>query len=173
MLLGNNLVRCETTICGNFEERKTVYFILTCYLLGFTITSVIIFPLLFCYSIGTLSVCIITTFSYILAILFYILSYVGDPGIIPKNYPQYTLSKNAFIDTDIIMKEFYLKQQNKEPQGFIINNSKDVKEEEIDQTKRIVPQIYTERECNTCNIMRPPKASHCRKCDNCVMNYDQ
>eukprot|EP00929_Paragymnodinium_shiwhaense_P095273 TRINITY_DN56323_c0_g1_i1.p1 TRINITY_DN56323_c0_g1~~TRINITY_DN56323_c0_g1_i1.p1 ORF type:complete len:407 (+),score=41.07 TRINITY_DN56323_c0_g1_i1:234-1454(+) len=26
--------------------------------------------------------------------------------------------------------------------------------------------------CNTCLIVRPPRAAHCRDCDNCVMHYD-
>ncbi|CAK9117876.1 unnamed protein product [Durusdinium trenchii] len=28
------------------------------------------------------------------------------------------------------------------------------------------------RLCNTCSIIRPPRASHCSDCDNCVMRYD-
>ena len=33
--------------------------------------------------------------------------------------------------------------------------------------------IYTERYCETCNIMRPPLASHCRECDHCINDFDQ
>ena len=35
-----------------------------------------------------------------------------------------------------------------------------------------IPKIFNERFCNTCKIMRPPKASHCRVCNNCVLNFD-
>jgi len=28
------------------------------------------------------------------------------------------------------------------------------------------------RWCSTCNILRPPRASHCSDCDRCVMNFD-
>jgi len=33
-------------------------------------------------------------------------------------------------------------------------------------------EIYKTRYCNTCQIQRPPKASHCRMCNNCVQGFD-
>ena len=32
--------------------------------------------------------------------------------------------------------------------------------------------IYRARACETCNIIRPPLASHCSTCDNCVLGFD-
>ncbi len=33
--------------------------------------------------------------------------------------------------------------------------------------------IHRTRDCSTCMIERPPLASHCAHCNNCVRNFDQ
>ena len=68
-----------------------------------------------------------------------ILSYITEPGIIPKNHPDFLKLRVKTEDENI---------------------------------KKITPRIFTERKCSTCNIFRPPKASHCSICDNCVMDFD-
>ena len=35
-----------------------------------------------------------------------------------------------------------------------------------------IPHIFQKRPCLTCNIVRPPKTSHCVICDNCIMGLD-
>ena len=43
---------------------------------------------------------------------------------------------------------------------------------ENNDNNKYIPHIFTERPCNTCNIIRPPKTSHCVICDNCIMDLD-
>ena len=33
-------------------------------------------------------------------------------------------------------------------------------------------QIYTDRECGTCKLVKPPYASHCKFCNTCVYRFD-
>lgn len=49
------------------------------------------------------------------------------------------------------------------------DNGKTKEETKIDP----IPRIFTSRKCKTCSISRPPTASHCSECDNCVLNFDQ
>jgi palmitoyltransferase ZDHHC9/14/18 len=78
-------------------------------------------------------------------------SFLVEPGIIPRNCPDY-LNKKIDNNEDV--------NSNK----IDINNK--------DKNKEAIPRIFTERKCRTCKIIRPPCASHCRICDNCIMDFD-
>jgi hypothetical protein len=71
--------------------------------------------------------------------IFMFLTFFTEPGIIPRNHPDY--------------------------QG-------EIKISEDDQKDITIPTIYTQRKCPTCNIIRPPGASHCAICNNCVLDFD-
>lgn len=83
---------------------------------------------------------------YLLTAYYMILTYLTEPGIIPRNHPDY------------IIKEGYQSDEEKK---------------QINKSDASIPSIFKERKCETCNIIRPPRASHCRHCDNCVQNLDQ
>ena len=93
------------------------------------------------YSFKTLFICFI---SYFITNFFMFISFLVEPGIIPREHPKY------------IKKNF----------------EQDEKEDNKDENKEVIPRIFKERFCNTCKIVRPPGTSHCRVCDNCVQNYD-
>ena len=49
--------------------------------------------------------------------------------------------------------------------------SEDLKKKE-DEINPDIPRIYQTRFCNTCYINRPPVASHCKVCNQCVKHFD-
>ena len=106
---------------------------------------------LWIYAIGNFYSKILYIFMHILfslTLFFMILSYLIEPGIIPRNCP-----------------DFFKKNEEK--------NLKQIKKNiEEKNNKLSTPRIFTERECRTCKIIRPSGASHCRICDNCVMDFD-
>ena len=139
--IGNN----QIITCGS--EKKVI---------GIKKTRQLVFLLLFGL-LGTFTLWIISTFNFlsyyfyligccffILTALNLILSYITEPGIIPRNHPD------------------YIKKDNEENEIQITDSSE----------KNIIPSIFTRRVCSTCGIIRPPKASHCSTCDNCVQNFD-
>ena len=89
---------------------------------------------------------------FFLTQLFMLLSYIIEPGIIPRNSPEFN-------------KENENNEKN-ESNTISINNEK------VENNKETIPRIFTERKCTTCKIIRPPGTSHCRVCDNCIMGLD-
>ena len=98
---------------------------------------------------------------YILHVLFFfteflmLVTYLIEPGIIPRKSPDFMIKESGNKDNST--------NSNSNKISIVSNEEKD-----IDTT----PRIFKERKCSTCHIMRPPGASHCSICDNCVMNFD-
>ena len=99
-------------------------------------------------------------------------SIIYDKNIIEKNDSIFSGNKNIYLyskikrknnGSDLLTKEqensLYIEVNNKNNNNNNINNN-------------FIPHIFTKRPCYTCNIIRPPKTSHCVLCDNCIKEMD-
>eukprot|EP00931_Biecheleriopsis_adriatica_P009679 TRINITY_DN110749_c0_g1_i1.p1 TRINITY_DN110749_c0_g1~~TRINITY_DN110749_c0_g1_i1.p1 ORF type:complete len:335 (+),score=26.74 TRINITY_DN110749_c0_g1_i1:29-1006(+) len=103
---------------------------------------------------------VLTTISICLSIVLLVLTATTDPGIIPRAALQI-----AIPDLPELVAQATgcppLQIDPRDPTG-----------------RTPLPQITWQQEeegyrwCPTCKIVRPPRASHCRDCDNCVLRFD-
>ena len=131
--IGNNIVLFKKYVLGSFYDTPLLLFI--------EILIIIIFYYMIHYLGSFYSKYILIPLSIFMFLTGYymLLTYITEPGIIPKNHPNF--------------------------QG-------EIKNSEGDEKNWTIPRIYTERNCSTCNINRPPGASHCGICNNCVLEFD-
>ena len=177
--IGSNLVVCNKYVWCEKTTRCVVISLILA-----KMASVAVF-IIFNYDFFGFYIFIIGGILYLITEIFYILACITEPGIIPRNHPNY-IKKNKIEDNNIknnnrdnIIKEIELNKDINSNENKISNlaenSPNDIKKIEIDDNndvKVIKPRIFTERECPTCNIIRPPGASHCGNCDNCVLNFD-
>ena len=79
-----------------------------------------------------------------MSLLYLLICIFTDPGVLPKS------NNNKYFEKDFKSVFF----ENKKMYYFIRGRK------------------FKVRYCQTCNIFRGPAVSHCKKCDNCVENFD-
>lgn len=131
--IGNNIIMCKKYVLGPIYGVGLLLFVAVG--LVSELSAIIYFLGPFYSKYVYFIYCIIV----LLMEIFMFLTYFTEPGIIPRNHPDY--------------------------QG-------EIKNSEDNEKDKTIPRIFTERKCPTCNIIRPPGASHCGVCNNCVLDFD-
>ena len=175
--IGSNIVLCNKHVLGVKESFSMVIMMIILECISFAAWIVFnnsFFPF-YIYIIGGVFLLITE--------IFYIISFATEPGIIPRNHPDFIRKKKPEEENNIKnnpenlvqnKNEIYISKSNNMKLNHNvgdINNNNNNQNIANNETK-VEPNIFTERICVTCNIIRPPGASHCSTCDNCVLNFD-
>jgi hypothetical protein len=110
--------------------------------------------------------------SFFFTIYFMVVSFLVEPGIIPRKCPEFTKEIEDNKTNDEKNEDTSDEKDKNKKEENMNESENEVKKDKTDEKKEITPKIFKERKCSTCDIIRPPGASHCRICDNCVLGFD-
>ncbi|ORZ03143.1 DHHC palmitoyltransferase-domain-containing protein [Syncephalastrum racemosum] len=97
---------------------------------------------------------ILFAYLFVLSLISMIKASWTDPGIIPRDLDLFP-AMETYDDQSSAFGSTWHYQVAPMPKHVLIRND-----------------TWTLRYCETCRIYRPPRASHCRQCDNCVETED-
>ena len=219
-IIGNNMI---IKICDKNYVLGLKRDLLLMFMMSFLYISLFIFWIIILRKFHSLLYFIIVIIFFIIMFLNYWISFLKEPGIIPRNSSKFSIIKKEEEKKKTIpnqnkgkniteikktetqensIEKIFDKENKKTIYIFPFmdetkNNNNDslifVKDDTIPTISNIIkdntisekikttssnelinniPLIYIKKPCPTCNIMRPPKASHCKICDNCILELD-
>nr|XP_061792989.1 palmitoyltransferase ZDHHC9-like [Nerophis lumbriciformis] len=150
-LPGKNTFCCDGRV---MMARQKGVFYLTLFLIIGTCALFFAFecPYLAVHLSATIPVFAVVLFLFVIAML--LRTSFSDPGVLPRALPE----EARFIEMEIEAANGNVPSGQRPPpriRNVEINN-----------------QIVKLKYCYTCKIFRPPRASHCSICDNCVDRFD-
>ncbi|KAI1713546.1 DHHC palmitoyltransferase domain-containing protein [Ditylenchus destructor] len=136
-------------------SRQCSIFLLTIFLIVFTMVLFCVFDLPFLTTHVSISLPFITAVLFLLAMASLFKTSFSDPGIIPR------ASVREVVELERQQHEAAARNQNgvewNQPRTKVI---------------QVAGQSIKLKYCFTCCLFRPPRSSHCSVCDNCVLNFD-
>lgn len=121
----------------------------------------------------TIAIPIIGALLFIFTISSLLRTSLSDPGIIPRA----TVDEAAYVEKQIGKEYGLITQQNTKNCLVcleVTNSANSPTYRPPPRTKEVLVKGQTVKlkYCFTCKIFRPPRASHCSLCDNCVDRFD-
>ncbi|KAI7857885.1 DHHC palmitoyltransferase-domain-containing protein [Circinella umbellata] len=99
---------------------------------------------------------ILFAYLFVLALASMLKTSWTDPGIIPRNLDISPLLSNKNPDNNMTVDDMGVPYESIPPPKDVL----------------IKGEMVRLKYCDTCRLYRPPRASHCRQCNNCVENED-
>ena len=115
----------------------------------------------------------------IIAFLSYTVNYVVVVVILVANFKKKKVDKSLFLFSIIFMSVLYIieifanfRAGFTEPGILPKQYTSYIPHKKQERKCVIRGHLFNIKYCLTCDIFRPPRSSHCSKCDNCVQKFD-